>query len=103
DSTPTAQNRHQEAPRPTGIVQGDPAIATQALMEKGLIPEGFRTEPQIIALRSESTIIPIRLGHDDIPFIATGQSVVVNSGEGEAFHTCRAVGHHWEDGGMPCI
>ena len=72
DGKPIPQKRHQEAARPTGNFQGNPAIATQALVEKGLIPEWFRTEPQIIALGSESTIIPIRFGHHGIhvPFEA---------------------------------
>src|SRR5262249_48439398 len=66
DGKPIPQKRHQEAARPTGNFQGDPAIATKALVEKGLIPEWFLTEPQIITLGRESTVGPIRLSHDAI-------------------------------------
>src|SRR5215813_3851312 len=76
---PIPQKRHQEAARPTSNFQGDPAIATKALVEKGLIPEGFLTEPQIIALSRESTIIPIRFGHHCFKFRLTPNARLQNS------------------------
>jgi hypothetical protein len=54
DDKPIPQKRHQETARSTGKFQGDPAILTKALVEKGLIPEWFLTEPEIIALGGES-------------------------------------------------
>jgi len=42
-------------------------MMTDAVMKKGLVPEGLIAEPQIVALGCEATVIPIRLDHDLVP------------------------------------
>src|SRR5439155_1940554 len=51
-----------------------------ATAKKGLVPEWLVTEPQIVALSRKSTVVPIRLGHDDIPVALTPKFVFDEDG-----------------------
>src|SRR6185503_5328478 len=66
DGEAIARQRHQQATGPTRNFQRHATIVTDAIVKKGLVPEGLVTEPQIVALGCESTVVPIRLAHDDI-------------------------------------